>query len=123
MKHKNMGVCGIDCYEKCHLYMTDVSEESAKIVLDWFKENKWCDDNVTLREFMEEGKRCYGCHGEKCLHWSPDCDMMKCCIDKKGLEYCHQCKEFPCETLSNHANKNERYKQGVERLKKLRIHT
>ena len=56
MKHKNMGVCGIDCYEKCHLYMTDSDENSAKIVLDWFKDNNWCDENLSLEDFMNEGK-------------------------------------------------------------------
>ena len=100
--------------------MTDSDENSAKIVLDWFKDNNWCDENLSLEDFMNEGKRCYGCHGNRELHWSPDCDMMKCCIDKKGLEFCYECDEFVCDVLSKHSKKNERYLDGLNRLKECR---
>ena len=46
--------------------------------------------------------------------------MMKCCIDKKGLEFCYECDEFVCDVLSKHSKKNERYLDGLNRLKECR---
>ena len=40
-----------------------------------------------------EKVRCGGCRSERKegLHWSVDCKLLACCVDKRGLEFCAQC--------------------------------
>ena len=34
------------------------------------------------------------------MHWSPDCWILECCVDKKKLEFCYECEDFPCDKLT-----------------------
>ena len=40
--------------------------------------------------------RCPGCAGEGFSDVHPACGMLSCC-QRKGLEYCFLCEEFPCK--------------------------
>ena len=40
--------------------------------------------------------RCPGCAGEGFSAKHPNCGVLSCC-QRKNLEYCFQCDEFPCE--------------------------
>ena len=40
--------------------------------------------------------RCPGCAGEGFLDVHPPCGVLSCC-QRKGLEYCFLCDEYPCE--------------------------
>ena len=48
-------------------------------------------------------KSCHGCGCEcgKCDSWghTQKCDIYRCCINQKGHNSCHECKEFPCSML------------------------
>jgi len=61
-----------------------------------------------------------GCHGDRSLHWSPDCWILQCCVDEKGLRYCYECHVFPCERLREWAGQNEGYAQALERSQRMR---
>ena len=37
---------------------------------------------------------------EKC--WSPDCKVFECCVNRKHLDFCYECEDFPCELLKPH---------------------
>lgn len=41
---------------------------------------------------------CGGCISRKglCLKYTKICKIYSCCVDKKGLRVCSECKEFPC---------------------------
>ena len=45
-----------------------------------------------------QGGRCGGCISRKglCLKYTKICKIYSCCVGKKGLRVCGQCKEFPC---------------------------
>ena len=34
---------------------------------------------------------------EKC--WSNDCKVFHCCVKEKGLDFCSNCENFPCDLL------------------------
>mgnify|MGYP003806128979 FL=1 len=34
---------------------------------------------------------------EKC--WSADCKVFHCCVKEKGLDFCFECDDFPCDLL------------------------
>jgi hypothetical protein len=111
-------VCGLDC-SKCDIYFIDEDKEIAKRLLGWFKKEGWRPELTTVQEFMQEGKFCEGCRGNREKHWSANCEILICCVDEKGLNSCHKCTEFICDKLEEWGNKNEKYTQGIERLRNL----
>jgi hypothetical protein len=50
--------------------------------------------------------------------WSDSCDLKTCCEGKK-YEFCGECPDFPCETLSGMAGGDAEYEYGcrIERCK------
>lgn len=107
-----IAVCGLNC-EKCDIYETTNNPEIAKKIADWFK--KEMDREVKIEDI-----HCLGCRGDRTKHWSPDCWILKCCVDKKGLEFCYECDDFPCNNLNKWAKGSKRYSQALERLKKMK---
>lgn len=45
---------------------------------------------------MDGTSKCPGCSGEGFLTKHPACGVLSCC-QRKGLEYCYQCDEYPCK--------------------------
>ena len=107
--NEETAVCGLIC-EGCDMKEATNNPELAKEIAEWFR--------TELNEVVSpEDVRCEGCHGSREKHWSPDCWILLCCVDKKGLEYCSECDSFPCEKLAEWAAENERYGEALERLK------
>ena len=48
----------------------------------------------SCRYFMND--ECKGCGSES----RPDCNLHSCCVKEKGLRFCSECDDFPCESLS-----------------------
>ena len=79
--------CGLDCFN-CLTYEENITEEWKKQVSQFLK-------------IPVEDAPCKGCRGEngnckfapnnECATWN--------CIQKKGLTYCFECTDFPCENL------------------------
>jgi len=80
--------------------------------VEWLKKERGIDLKV-------EDVRCFGCKGDRSRHWSPDCWILKCCFDEKGLEFCYQCEDFPCERLEEWAEGSERYMEALNRLREM----
>jgi putative nucleotidyltransferase with HDIG domain len=68
-----------------------------------------------------EDIRCKGCKGDRDRHWSPDCWILTCCVDERGLEFCNQCEVFPCTRLAEWASTSPRYTAALERLKRMNV--
>jgi len=47
------------------------------------------------RYYTAGSSRCPGCAGEGFSEVHPPCGILSCC-QRKGLEYCFECEEFPC---------------------------
>ena len=60
-----------------------------------------CGINCGLcpRYYTVGQSRCPGCAGEGFSDVHPTCGVLSCC-QRKGLEYCFQCDEFPCKKYS-----------------------
>jgi len=79
--------CGLDCFN-CPSCEGNMTEEARKMVSENFK-------------IPIENLPCKGCRGEegnckfapdnKCATWD--------CVKEKGLNFCHECNDFPCEKL------------------------
>ncbi|MFW5898726.1 MAG: DUF3795 domain-containing protein [Candidatus Saliniplasma sp.] len=119
METPGLAACGLECKE-CSIYLADSDKELAHEVMNWFIERGWLDGEIDVEEFMSDGPYCLGCHGKRETHWSPDCWILHCCVDEKGLDNCSECDEFPCGRLERWAETDESYLEGLERLKGLK---
>lgn len=104
-----IGACGLLC-DECNIHRATEDAELAKEISTWFQQELG-------REVAAEDIRCQGCKGDRGGHWSPDCWILQCCVDQRGLEYCWQCEGFPCPRLAEWGSTSPRYAGALERLK------
>ena len=52
-----------------------------------------------LKWLASQGKPCKGCRFGGGWSWWGDCPVRDCCI-QKGVNFCYQCEDFPCEKLN-----------------------
>ena len=83
-------ICGLYC-GACTLYVAYVEEN--------FGELKELAETPLPVKFKVPAERlvCEGCYSSILMPWS-DCEFRKCSLEK-GVKYCFECKEFPCERL------------------------
>lgn len=108
-ENQMMAACGIIC-SKCDIFQATNDPKIAQKIADWFKKERGID-------VKPENVRCSGCKGDRTQHWSPDCWILQCGMDKKGLEYCYECEEFPCEKLVKWSKTGKGYGEALNRLK------
>jgi len=108
-----IAVCGLNC-AKCDIHLASRGNEKLRDeIVDWFKKER----NSTIRP---EQVRCEGCRGPLDVHWSSDCKMMLC-AKKRGLQYCFQCEDFPCASVSEFSSDGvSHHKRTVENSKRMR---
>ena len=85
--------CGIDCFN-CVLYLANTNEELR--------------EKVSNRLGIPyERAVCCGCRDENgtiaCLKMTDPCNVYKC-IEKKGIKFCYECPDFPCDHLHPYAD-------------------
>lgn len=108
-----ISVCGLNCI-KCDMYQAAHGDKKLqKEIVEWFKTKR----NQTIRP---EQIKCKGCRGSLDNHWSSDCKMMLC-ARKKGMQYCFECEEFPCEEVNKFASDGvPHHKKTVENAKRMK---
>lgn len=100
---KIVAPCGIDCFN-CEIYEENVNEEiqerlsaKTKIPKEKITCKGCCDGNICLLLKMQ-GKNC------KTLD----------CVNQKGVTYCFECNDFPCEYLMPLASGADRFPQNIK---------
>jgi hypothetical protein len=112
-------VCGIDC-TACPLRKASLGDvEAAEGLAQWWKSEGWLKEDEGVDEVLARGPHCLGCRGDRSVHWSPDCWILKCCVDEKGLAFCYECDDFPCGQLSEWAAQNTGYTEALNRLRRM----
>jgi hypothetical protein len=111
-----IAVCSLDC-GLCAIRKAPSDPESAKRIVGWFKKEGWLKENEGIEEVIEKKMYCKGCKGDRSIHWSADCWILKCCVDDKKHEFCYECDVFPCDRLSEWAKENDHYGKALDRLK------
>ncbi len=106
-----IAACGLDC-TLCDIRQARDDSSLAQEIIDWF------DEELDV-EIKSDDLHCDWCKGDRANHWSPDCWILKCCVDDKGLDFCCDCMDFPCQELSDWAEKNQKYTDAFERLKRM----
>ena len=111
-ENQMIAVCGLDCI-RCDMFQATNDPKVAQQIVEWFKKER--NEEVKI-----EDVHCLGCKGDRAKNWSADCWILKCCMDTKGLEFCYQCQDFPCEKLTDWAKTNKGYGEALNRLKEMR---
>jgi len=114
-----IAVCGLDC-DGCDIRLVPTDANAARRVIAWFKQMGWLEENEGVAEVIERRMYCRGCRGDRSLHWSADCWILKCCVDDRHLEYCHECDVFPCQRLVEWSQQNASYTEALNRLQRMR---
>jgi hypothetical protein len=114
-----IAVCGLDC-ESCDIRTAPDDPEAAKRLVAWFKKEGWLKETEGIEEICERSMYCRGCRGDRSVHWTPDCPVLICCVDEKGVEFCYQCDDFPCDQLTKWADQSEQHSHGLNRLKTMK---
>ena len=85
--------CGIDCFN-CTVYLAMTNEKLKAAVAEYL--------NVPIEQAV-----CKGCRGEKGAPavegLTGKCDGYKC-TEKKGISFCYDCSDFPCDHLHPYAD-------------------
>lgn len=68
------------------------------------------DCGLCPRFYTVGHSRCPGCAGPDFFNKHPSCSFITCCVEKKNLEVCAECPEFPCSKFKS----NEEYQQLQE---------
>lgn len=84
--------CGLDCFN-CIVYLANENEELREKI-----------SNKT--GVPAEKAVCKGCRNEhgKCPILPVECHVFPC-AEKKGVKFCFECQDFPCDHLQPYADK------------------
>lgn len=113
-----IAVCGLDC-SVCDIRRVPIDSAAAQRVVSWFRDQGWLAQDEGVNEIIQRSMYCKGCRGDRFVHWSPDCWILRCCVDEKGLDFCSECEEFPCLRLREWA-RSGKYAQALQRLYAMR---
>ncbi|MCL2402965.1 MAG: DUF3795 domain-containing protein [Coriobacteriia bacterium] len=59
------------------------------------------DCGLCPRYYTNGPSRCPGCGGAGFDAVHPPCGILSCCLNKRGLEVCSQCPDYPCEKYND----------------------
>jgi hypothetical protein len=113
-----MAACGLNC-NKCNLCNAEHDLKAAESLVAWFKSRGWIEQNENAEAVMKKAPFCRGCWDKTDVRWSPDCDLLLCCEEKK-LNHCGECAEFPCEKYKEWAKDLDHHKKAMEYLLSLK---
>jgi len=117
-----IAACGLDC-ESCGIRRIPFDDKAAEGCVAWFHDMGWLKPEEGKAEIIERGMYCKGCKGDRSVHWntnddgSVSCGILECCVDQKGLQFCSECGDFPCDRLVGWSKENEKYGEAFDRLK------
>lgn len=94
MDHRQMtSPCGLDCFN-CAVYLANEDQKLRAAIAERFR-------------IPEEKAVCQGCRNEggtiAFLGMTEPCNVYRC-IGKKGLPFCCDCSDFPCDHLHPYAD-------------------
>lgn len=66
-------------------------------------DEEWLKKAAESEPCKIEDIRCHGCKTDVTAMFCTDCEI-RLCAREKGLEFCNQCLEFPCKTITEFRN-------------------
>lgn len=85
--------CGLDCFN-CTVYLANTNEKLRAMAAKYL--------NIPVEQAV-----CQGCRGEKGVPaaegFTEICHVYQC-AEKKGINFCCDCSDFPCDSLHPYAD-------------------
>lgn len=66
-------------------------------------DEEWIKNAAEFEPCKPDNLRCHGCKTDVTAMFCTDCEM-RLCAKGKGIEFCNECTDFPCETIKNFRN-------------------
>lgn len=104
MLEEKITLCGDNCL-MCPRYNAHSNEQLKYVAELWFKLG-WRDTIVSNNEI-----KCSGCSSHKSCTYG-----LVACTRKHSVEKCNQCKEFPCDKITDMLNRSKVYKEQCEKI-------
>ncbi len=84
--------CGLPCFA-CGFYLANKHPELQSLISETY--------GIPVQKAV-----CKGCRNEggKCGHHPMACRLYPC-AEEKGIEFCHECTDFPCDYLHPYADR------------------
>ncbi len=98
-------ICGIDCFN-CDFFHTNIDAFFANISPERKR-------GFEARGMTIEKVRCNGCRHGGCTILEGECETMAC-AKEQGVDFCYECKDFPCQKLQPLAEGAERYPHNLK---------
>ena len=113
-----LAACGLDC-GPCPIRRIPFDAEGAAGAINWYRQMGWLKPTEGISEAIERKMTCSGCQGDRSVHWSPNCEILLCCVDDKHLRHCGQCSELmSCDKLDAFASDGQtHHAEAVGRLR------
>jgi hypothetical protein len=111
-----MGVCGLDC-ASCEIRRLPFDAEAAARTVAWFHREGWLKESEGVEEALARSMYCKGCRGDRSRHWSTDCWILQCCVDRKRLRSCAECGDFPCPRMIEWSTQDSAYSSALDALR------
>ncbi|MBN2223087.1 MAG: DUF3795 domain-containing protein [Deltaproteobacteria bacterium] len=126
--NKSLAPCGLNCV-KCMAYAEgDIKRHAAELTrllgsFDIYAErfSKFAPVFANYPSFKEllahfSSGSCRGCRAGECIY--PNCGVGPC-TREKGIDFCFECGEFPCEKSNFDPHLKERWITMNERMKEI----
>ncbi len=98
-------ICGIDCFN-CEFFHTNVDDFFAKMPPE--RKAAFAARGMTIDKV-----RCQGCRKTGCTAIDGKCETLACAQQRK-VEFCFECKDFPCSRLQPLAEAAERVPHNLK---------
>ena len=119
MNNLRLAACGVNCIE-CGTYNKAHDLKAAKSMVEWYMAKGWTGKNEGAEAVQKNPPFCKGCWVEKpAAYYSKDCHIRLCC-EKKGINHCGDCGEFPCEPYKEWVDNLDHHKKAMEYLLSLK---
>lgn len=98
--------CGLDCFN-CEIHEKNITDQMRTLL-------------ATNLNRDESEIPCQGCRQDECRILPEPC-ATRACTQEKGLDFCHECKEFPCPYLQPAKEGAEKYPHNFKLYNLCRI--
>ena len=116
MPENMIAACGLDC-SVCPIGRASPGDlDAARSLVGWWRGEGWLKEWQGVEEVLRRCPLCLGCRADRAAHWSPDCWILRCCVDDRGLDHCSECEIFPCDRLSAWGETGRQYGEALGRL-------
>ena len=109
-----VGYCGYYC-ARCPIYVACTTSDvkmQEKLARKFSRE--------AGEKLAAEDVHCWGCRAGNRHCWGKDCEIRKC-AGEKGIDFCYQCREFPCVALSRTYDKYPEARENLSRICKIGV--